>query len=678
MPLSLLPSSSNKNAIEVVWAVAGEKNLIDKAYIEYGNSPDNLIYKTTPHYATLYIYHDTIVFSGPTTLFMKFVVVIKKKNISKEPMPIFVNNSVTSNYYSSRNKFSFLSQSNPSERTETIYPDVLTTHIVSKTDWGKCSDALIWTYTTSLSGLTLCYNYVPTCEPSSLYPCVQYPYNELAWRMEWMQENYKWTDTECCEPIGCTSSNSEENENIDNNITYTVPVPKNGEEIESIIISHPYLLFVDPTSTNYLLNGISAMGILSYLIPQSAIQYYTTFELNVGDFHWNVSSLFPTTGGTITLHLTGGNYKATHNYKNSVTVFDYDCDNFQRQLSTIGTETYNYIGNYGYPRINLGATSYWTDNQFYTSEMAGQPPLLTVTYKCVKPVYKLHVIFPDFLDPNSPPSITPSNLVGEYDIETGYPYAHVSVQLTEQCSSDQKDLANKVIKFSILPPTDPADMAGHKDDMHTGDRPLGEFEDGTDECTTDNTGACDVPVNYLAPEVSGRYTIKAEMEDDASVTDEQKITVSVEGLDAMPLSPDNSYRLTGQTNSHPVNHYATEFTIGKVQDIVQDYFNRRDATLGINDMSLVWGGLFDYKGTWQPPHDWHRDGTSADIDRADSDGVWPGDILKYKIIPNNWTNRYLPCHLIIEKENRLHIECSQRGLTLSPPPGGGCGGKPCS
>jgi len=32
-----------------------------------------------------------------------------------------------------------------------------------------------------------------------------------------------------------------------------------------------------------------------------------------------------------------------------------------------------------------------------------------------------------------------------------------------------------------------------------------------------------------------------------------------------------------------------------------------------NDQSLPWGGLFDYEQTWAPPHDGHRDGTSADI-----------------------------------------------------------------
>ncbi|MGC8685403.1 MAG: hypothetical protein ACP5T7_06930 [bacterium] len=127
-----------------------------------------------------------------------------------------------------------------------------------------------------------------------------------------------------------------------------------------------------------------------------------------------------------------------------------------------------------------------------------------------------------------------------------------------------------------------------------------------------------------------------------------------------------------------------EDVIGYIQNMASDFYREKHATLDINDMSLIFGGLFDYKGTWHPPHSWHRDGTSADISRADSDGTWPGIYLKKKL-PQSWENKYLPCYLKIESGNRLHIECSQRGLHLPPPtppplspPGDGCGGKPCS
>lgn len=47
-----------------------------------------------------------------------------------------------------------------------------------------------------------------------------------------------------------------------------------------------------------------------------------------------------------------------------------------------------------------------------------------------------------------------------------------------------------------------------------------------------------------------------------------------------------------------------------------DYYYQFSATLGINDMSLPWGGLFDICGDWEPGHDTHRIGTAVDMDQT--------------------------------------------------------------
>lgn len=93
--------------------------------------------------------------------------------------------------------------------------------------------------------------------------------------------------------------------------------------------------------------------------------------------------------------------------------------------------------------------------------------------------------------------------------------------------------------------------------------------------------------------------------------------------DLGPLSSLQSYRLTGQTGDHPDNHYGTNDTIFNIQGMAQDYFDICDEdicneTLGINDMSLIWGGLFDVEGNWNsaPGHGLHRGGKSVDIDRC--------------------------------------------------------------
>ncbi len=92
---------------------------------------------------------------------------------------------------------------------------------------------------------------------------------------------------------------------------------------------------------------------------------------------------------------------------------------------------------------------------------------------------------------------------------------------------------------------------------------------------------------------------------------------------------DRKFRLTGQTRTHPDNHWGTRFTNSAIQVITQAYFELSGgATLGINDMSLPQGGLFDICGTWNPfdicppitrttppgGHQLHRTGTSVDFD----------------------------------------------------------------
>jgi len=39
--------------------------------------------------------------------------------------------------------------------------------------------------------------------------------------------------------------------------------------------------------------------------------------------------------------------------------------------------------------------------------------------------------------------------------------------------------------------------------------------------------------------------------------------------------------------------------------------------VGINDMSLEWGGLFDFRSTWASPHDYHRTGENVDVRTVD-------------------------------------------------------------
>lgn len=95
------------------------------------------------------------------------------------------------------------------------------------------------------------------------------------------------------------------------------------------------------------------------------------------------------------------------------------------------------------------------------------------------------------------------------------------------------------------------------------------------------------------------------------------------------LPGNSSFRFTGTecTQDHMNNHYGTWYTNLGVQNIAIDFKQSMNATLGINDMSLGWGGIFDICGTWNTSsscdcaklggHFSHRFGSDVDIVNAD-------------------------------------------------------------
>lgn len=170
------------------------------------------------------------------------------------------------------------------------------------------------------------------------------------------------------------------------------------------------------------------------------------------------------------------------------------------------------------------------------------------------------------------------------------------------------------------------DCGGHS---HDTTRPIGNFlsDQGnpigsTTQGTTDINGQ--FTITYEASQFGGVETIKAWGDQEPAVKDEKRLTVRVPGL--MPLiEPSGSsfwYRLTGSTSAHSSNHYGTNSTNVAIYNIALDYWFDTDTTLGINDMSLVWGGLFDINGNWSSVsgHSLHRTGESVDIDRC-AEGV---------------------------------------------------------
>lgn len=122
-------------------------------------------------------------------------------------------------------------------------------------------------------------------------------------------------------------------------------------------------------------------------------------------------------------------------------------------------------------------------------------------------------------------------------------------------------------------------------------------------------------------------------------------------------------RYTGNTgpvgSRHPSNHFGS----GELHVFVRkmaSYYNilapaSEKGTVGINDMSLERGGLFDIGGTWTPSHFRHRFGTDADIDRrvqrTDGTFIFADQDLLEDIVTTNLDGIFLR-----ESGGRMHVQ----------------------
>jgi hypothetical protein len=76
----------------------------------------------------------------------------------------------------------------------------------------------------------------------------------------------------------------------------------------------------------------------------------------------------------------------------------------------------------------------------------------------------------------------------------------------------------------------------------------------------------------------------------------------------------SNYALIGtQSGLHPGSHFGTPFVVLSMQSIASQYAPSH-RTIGINDMSLIYGGVFDINGDWvENNHAAHRKGLSVDV-----------------------------------------------------------------
>lgn len=154
-----------------------------------------------------------------------------------------------------------------------------------------------------------------------------------------------------------------------------------------------------------------------------------------------------------------------------------------------------------------------------------------------------------------------------------------------------------------------AGTGGH---VHSSDRPTGSFTRlfGT---VDPHTGLLETV--FTAPEASGIITIYGEAFHPLTFVRSAEFTIGV-GLEGLIELPDSDqYRKIGQTGVHPDNHFGTSTLVTRMQELAAAYREAYpDATpLEYNDMSLEFGGVFDLKSNWTPPHRGHRTGVHVDL-----------------------------------------------------------------
>ena len=131
--------------------------------------------------------------------------------------------------------------------------------------------------------------------------------------------------------------------------------------------------------------------------------------------------------------------------------------------------------------------------------------------------------------------------------------------------------------------------------------------------TTDANG--EVKVAFTPPEVAGIHTVRVTCATCSNTVVTKEIQVKVPNL--VEMLPDTAkpptYSLVGATANHKSNHWFTTSAGGVLQKVIDAMYKSGWDTVGVNDGSLSWGGLFDIKGGWKTPHSEHRKGTEVDL-----------------------------------------------------------------
>jgi hypothetical protein len=181
-------------------------------------------------------------------------------------------------------------------------------------------------------------------------------------------------------------------------------------------------------------------------------------------------------------------------------------------------------------------------------------------------------------------------------LNNGTPYSGQTVQFSSDASS--------------------VTVSGH---LHTNTGTLFEvFESGPGQtassCTTDANGQCSL--FWVAPEISGVYSVTAACCGAISNPAQINVAVNLKPLTSSLIVPTGMYPNNASGSQHSDTHNGSSALLNAVLAMSLEYSQGSHA-LGVNDMSLPWGGILDIGNDWLTPHALHRSGTSVDIDHQE-------------------------------------------------------------
>jgi hypothetical protein len=188
--------------------------------------------------------------------------------------------------------------------------------------------------------------------------------------------------------------------------------------------------------------------------------------------------------------------------------------------------------------------------------------------------------------------------------------------------------------------------------------------------TTDTNGHWTTTLHAGTIAETMKYTAtSSNLEGSPFTAESLLVTTGLLGL-VDPGVDDPNIRYTGYRDEHPSNHWASPELHAFVRELAAQYNTEIDdpdmqGSFGLNDMSLQLGGLFDWKGTWAPPHGQHSFGVACDIDHnvvRFTDGHYVP--LDYQDTLRN-VARDLGGFLIIESNNNdnLHVQIPESQIS---------------